>query len=164
MQIQKGFTLIELMVTIAVLAIAVSIAVPSFQGVIEESRVSTQTNTLISALNLARSEAVKRGNTVGLTAAGGDFAAGWCVHLEPGGCVAANMIRSFGPVTGISFTPTHTRIIFDGRGTRSLPAAAAGTVEIDLQADACAAGDTDRRRQVEVGLTGRTGLRLENCQ
>ncbi|QCF25105.1 GspH/FimT family pseudopilin [Hydrocarboniclastica marina] len=161
---QNGFTLIELMVAIAVFAIAASIALPSFQRVIEENRVSTQTNTLISAFNLARSEAVKRGTTVGITANGASFADGWCVHLEPGGCVAANMIRSYAAPDAISFNQTHTQVVFDGRGTRSLPVAGAGTVEIDLQPDACTAGDTNRRRQVEVGLTGRTGLRLENCQ
>lgn len=57
----KGFTLIELVVTIAIAAIVLTIGVPSFQSVILNNRLITQTNDLVTSLNLARSEAVKNG-------------------------------------------------------------------------------------------------------
>ncbi len=61
---QSGFSLIELMAAIVVLAIIISMAVPSFSTVIKNNRMTTLTNQLILGLNLARSEAVKRGATV----------------------------------------------------------------------------------------------------
>lgn len=56
---QNGFTLVELMVTVAVLAILSTIAYPSFQSTIRSNRVATTTNELIASLALARSEAIK---------------------------------------------------------------------------------------------------------
>ncbi len=61
---QSGFSLIELMAAIVVLAIIISMAVPSFSTVIKNNRMATLTNQLVLDLNLARSEAVKRGTTV----------------------------------------------------------------------------------------------------
>lgn len=56
-----GFTLIELMVTLAITAIIVTQAVPSFDTMIKNNRLVSQTNSLVGDINLARSEAVKRG-------------------------------------------------------------------------------------------------------
>lgn len=57
----EGFTIIELMVTITLAAVVLVLAVPSFTNIIRDNRLVTQTNSLISALNIARSEAAKRG-------------------------------------------------------------------------------------------------------
>ena len=56
----RGLTLLELMVTIAVLAVLATIAIPSFQETIRSNQVASQTNELISLLHLARNEAVRR--------------------------------------------------------------------------------------------------------
>ncbi|MBS3746302.1 MAG: GspH/FimT family pseudopilin [Wenzhouxiangellaceae bacterium] len=56
-----GFTLIELMVGIAVLAILLTVAVPSLQKIIRDNRVTAQANELVAMANLARNEAVRRG-------------------------------------------------------------------------------------------------------
>lgn len=62
----RGFTLIELVVTIAVLSILVTVAVPSMRTFIQNGRLITQTNDLIGDLNYARSEAIKRRINTGI--------------------------------------------------------------------------------------------------
>ncbi len=56
----KGFTLIELMITISIAGIVMSVGVPSFSQAIKSSRLTSNANALIVSLNFARSEAVKR--------------------------------------------------------------------------------------------------------
>ncbi len=63
---KSGFTLLELILTIALATIIITIGVPSFQEIIRNNRLTTQTNDLVMALNLARSEAIKRGTTVSI--------------------------------------------------------------------------------------------------
>lgn len=61
MNVNNGFTLVELMVAVAVLAIVLSLGVPSYRALIVNNRLTTQANALVASINLARSEAVKRG-------------------------------------------------------------------------------------------------------
>lgn len=60
----RGFTLTELMITLAIVAIVLTAAVPSFQNFVLDNRLTTQTNDLIADLTFARSEATKRSGTV----------------------------------------------------------------------------------------------------
>lgn len=59
-----GFTLVELIITLAIAAIITTMAIPSFQQTIRNNRMVTQTNEFIAALNLARSEAARRGQRI----------------------------------------------------------------------------------------------------
>ncbi|GAB6080301.1 GspH/FimT family pseudopilin [Hydrogenophilus hirschii] len=61
-----GVTLVELMVTIAVAAILLAVAVPGFRNLIVSNRLTATTNAFVAALNLARIEAVKRNARVTL--------------------------------------------------------------------------------------------------
>jgi len=61
-----GFTLIELVVTMAVAAILVTVAIPNMRTFIQNGRINTQINDLIGDLSLARSEAIKRRTNVGI--------------------------------------------------------------------------------------------------
>ena len=60
----RGFTLIELMVAITVMAILLTIAVPSFTATINRNRLATAANELVTTIQLARTEAVRRGGRV----------------------------------------------------------------------------------------------------
>lgn len=58
---QFGFTLIELVITVSIAAIVLAAAIPSFREIIQNNRITAQANELVTAFNLARSEAIKRG-------------------------------------------------------------------------------------------------------
>ena len=60
----RGFTLIELMVSVSILAVLLAIAAPSFEAMIASSRLTAASNDLIAALAQARSNAIKVGNRV----------------------------------------------------------------------------------------------------
>lgn len=77
-----GFTLIELMVTLLVASILLTIGVPSFLETIRRSRTISQANELVTALNLARSEAVKRGIQVTILRTGTEWEDGWQVFVD----------------------------------------------------------------------------------
>lgn len=62
----QGFTLIELVVTMAVAAILIAVAVPNLRTMIQNGRLNTQANDLVGDLSLARSEAIKRRTFVGV--------------------------------------------------------------------------------------------------
>jgi type IV fimbrial biogenesis protein FimT len=59
--ISRGFTIIELMVTMGVVAILLAIAVPGISSMVKNNRLSTQVNMVMADVHLARSESVKRG-------------------------------------------------------------------------------------------------------
>ena len=83
-----GFTLIELMVTISIAAILLGIAIPSFTSTIASNRLTTYANELVTALNLARSEAIKRGIQVTVTRKGttsAQWKSGWDVFVDING-------------------------------------------------------------------------------
>lgn len=64
----RGFTAVELMVTIAIVAILLAIAVPSFEGAALSSKLSANANSLVADAHLTRSEAIKRNAVVTLCA------------------------------------------------------------------------------------------------
>lgn len=67
----SGFSLIELMVALAVLAVLTSLAAPNMMGLVRDSRLSAQSDALVTALNLARMEAVQKRKVVKLCPAEG---------------------------------------------------------------------------------------------
>ncbi len=80
-----GFTLIELLITISIAGVLLAIAIPSFTSSIVSNRLTASANELVSALNLARSEAIKRGEQVTVESIGstsGQWDSGWNVFVD----------------------------------------------------------------------------------
>lgn len=81
-----GFTALEMLVTIAIMAIILTIAIPSMTSFLQNSRLASAQGEFVASLNLARSEAATRGVPVVITAAGNttgnQFGAGWTVWAD----------------------------------------------------------------------------------
>ncbi len=84
---QKGFTLVELMIALAILGILVGVAVPSMQNFFERSRIASAANTLYNDLKYVRSEAIKRDANIYIKFTPGND---WCyAYSDTTGCNCA---------------------------------------------------------------------------
>jgi len=156
---KRGFTLIEMMITIAISAILLSLAVPSFQDLIIKNRIGTEANDLVVDLALARSEALKRGarvsvctSTNGTSCTASSWTAGRLVFTDTGTAGALDgtdaILRVAGALSG-------------GTSLASSPAAIAnyiqylptGEVASNGSLTLCKSGFTGRI--ISIGKTGR---------
>ena len=136
-----GFTLIELMIVMVIVAIFVTVGVPNFQNLISDNRLSTQTNRIVASLQFARSEALKTGTQVivcrstdGSTCAAGTgttWETGWLVYVDAdnsntlnagdvvlqssGSLSSGNTLRAAGAFdTSITYMPTGLQSLGNG--------------------------------------------------
>ncbi len=91
-RIQRGLTMIELMVSLAILGILISIGMPSMVGLLQTQRLSSAANELTGAVQTARTEAVRRNGRVvlcrsanGTTCATGSSWPGWIIFSDTNG-------------------------------------------------------------------------------
>jgi type IV fimbrial biogenesis protein FimT len=73
----RGFTLVEMMVVIGIVAILAAIAAPNMGAMIKRQRIKTAAFDVFASLTYARSEAIKRNTTVTITPIASDWAKGW---------------------------------------------------------------------------------------
>ncbi|QRQ87036.1 GspH/FimT family pseudopilin [Cupriavidus oxalaticus] len=146
-----GFTLVELMCTLAVLAILAFAAAPSFASLMAGQRVRSASLDLSSALLLARSEAVKRNATVTLAPTGAAWTAGWTVSA------GAETVRTFGPYGGLAITSSAAGAVVLGNDGRLAGAA--------MRFELAPANDTSAalRACVQVSETGRVASDTGAC-
>lgn len=114
----RGFTLLELMVTLAVAIILITIAIPSYHNVVARNALAAGVNDLVGDLNYARSEAVTRGYKVYVCASSDQKACrddniwtgGWIVYTPKAGSSPSssdthNLLRVHGAInTGLTLT------------------------------------------------------------
>ncbi len=120
----RGFSLIELVVTIAVLAILVTLATPSFTSLLNASRLTSQANELVASLQLARSEAVRRNSRVTLCrTTNGTSCAGvagtwgrWIAVVDPVGGGVAEVLRDTSLRQPLQVTAGVDSIVFRADG------------------------------------------------
>ena len=91
-RLHEGVTIIELMVTLGVAAVLIGFAMPGFVGFVAQQTYTATANDLVGAINVARSEALRRRAIVTLQAvdasdSSDEWGPGWCVTAgDPGDC------------------------------------------------------------------------------
>ncbi len=168
---QGGFTLIELMVTLAVAAIVLSVGVPSFRAVIMDNRLVSQANLFVTSVKLARSAAVRyqRSATVCASAnfddpvpdcsASTDWSNGWIVWVDKDRDAATDaneIISVFGPINTSSTlsSASASAFTYDARGF-----ALTGAGELTL----CDSRGGEMGRLIRVNAVGRTNVSRQGC-
>ncbi|GAB3784388.1 GspH/FimT family pseudopilin [Dyella agri] len=144
---RRGFTLVELMITVAVAAVLLMIAVPSFKNITLSNRLNTAANDLVNAINVARMEAVKRNaNTQfcsnSASANTNDGLGGACgteagaVRAMRGNAVDENPVlagvASLGPPIQINGNLTALRFSAQGQARKAGDATSFGDVVADI--------------------------------
>ena len=177
---QTGFTLVELMIALALAAVLLGIGVPAFTNFILNNRMIAVSNDLVTALQFARSEAVKRNNNVticissdGVDCTGGaNWEGGWIVFeddLVPDAAVDnSQILRARGEVGGgntIRSTAGNlgNHIVFTGNG---FPRNTGGQILTGTFSICDSRGAVDGvARTVQVGASGRvrTSENIDSC-
>ncbi|MFQ3789944.1 GspH/FimT family pseudopilin [Halomonas sp. A29] len=137
----SGFTLIELLVTIAVMSIVATIAVPGFQNMMASNRLSGDYNMVLAGLNQARSEAIKRRESVTFRVT---ESSPWEYRITTADSSDIAIRSSRGGQVSI----TNTSITFNALGRR-----ASCTSGCDITINHTGAGSLD----LQVSTTGRIG-------
>ena len=147
-----GYTLLELLVTVAVVAIIASLAVPSFQYMIGTQRVRSATSDLVVALNFARSEAVKRNRVVTVTPSV-SWAGGWSVtFVDAGG--NTQTLQNHNGFDGLTMAG-NTAISFRPDGRRN-----SGNVSVEITPPT---GSSAKKHCVTVSPTGKPESDTGGC-
>jgi type IV fimbrial biogenesis protein FimT len=154
----RGFTLVELMVTIMVLVVLVSVAVPSFDNIRLSSRLSSYSTDLVAGSQLARSEAIKRNAAVTLCASSngtacatnGQWETGWIV-------ISGSQVIQKQPATASGYQ------MRDSGGLSALSFEATGVGGTAANITICRATPLGpQERVVKISATGRSSITRTN--
>jgi len=173
---QQGLNLIELMVTLAVLAVLFGIGLPKFNSTILNNRSTALANELITAANFARSEAVKRGVCVDLCASedgktcSGKWTDGWIVRLVDD---KKEVLRIWDPPRkgavilldgnaggGLRFAPLGDLAVFDANNPTTCSTRASNPAVITSYFDKC---QGRQARKINIAVSGRISVNRVEC-
>lgn len=151
-QRQGGFTLPELIITVAVLAVLSALAAPSFTALVASQRLKSATSDVFTSLTRARSEAIKRNREVIVAplTAGTSWQGGWRVQ-NPNPTYASTPLEQHGALANATISgPTSVTFRVDGR----IRGAAAFNIAVS---------GIEQQRCVRIDLSGRPYQTLQGC-
>lgn len=167
---RSGFTLVELLIAIAIGAILLTIAIPGYQAFIQNNKIASATNKLSASINLARMEAVKRGVKVSVCpSANSSFSAcgdntqwsqGWIVYVDSDNNNAieteSDLVKIAQPISNDATINSSSAIIsYDGTGFLM-----AGTTSFSLTANGCTGNNA---RTINLAASGRVSVNEAAC-
>ena len=150
MRAATGFTLIETLMVVVILAVLAGLAAPSMRAFMDSQVVKTPASDLYASLVLARSEAIKRNAAIDVVPTATDWAQGWAVRTQAGGTV----LRTQDGYPRISIAASTAGTVTYGSNGRLSTSATTFRVLVP--------GNTQARmRCVTVDVTGRPSVRVD---
>ena len=168
--LSRGFTLIELMVTVSIAAILMAVAVPSFTSFRRNSELTSVANKVVGSINAARGEAMKRGMSSFMVPLdnGAIWNAGWVAFVDKtrtqiynpaaeGNIAIQQTVPSGITVTGNgTATGTNPYIMFDASGFSRTKSGGFGALAFSVKRnDVTAAEQPEQSRFIIISSTGR---------
>lgn len=154
----KGFTIIELLMTLAIIALVVVFGLPALDGAVARGGFTANVNEVIGGLNLARLEAVKQGRPIRISSISGtaDWSDGYRVWRDQdanNAFDAGEEIRVYEAMPNtLTLTGTAPELIFLASGFTSQATGLSSTFTF------CSSENTVTDRQVQVNAAGRITL------
>lgn len=169
----RGFTLVELVIAIAMLGIIMAIAMPSFTSIIQNNYSVSMANNLTASLLFARSEAVKRNSPVSVcatadstfTGCGSQWVLGWIIFtdangnggLDGGADTIMRVERLTGDNGSITPSPSVNVVTYNNVG---FPMPSSANITFQVYGSGCKG---DYIRNINISLTGRVSTTAATC-
>lgn len=174
MDYERGFTLVELIITVVIIGIVLTVGVPSFASLVRSNAATSSANEFVAALNTARSEATLRNGGVALCASddpqsatpscsgdSGGWANGWVAWADEdddGTLDGGEVLRVWEGLSkdiGLTESNGNAQITFGSRG------GASATMNFTLEPTSdCSA---EASRTINVSLVGRVEVKRGSC-
>lgn len=143
----SGFTLVELLITVVIVAVLAALAAPSFTAIVVNTRIKGAAQALTDGLQLARAEAIRRNERVRLVLAA---SSGWSVITNSGATLQTRPAAESGENISLTYTPNDaTSVTFNASGRVVANADASATltqIEIDVPTTVLPASSTKELR------------------